>query len=230
MNPTTTTNPARISIILAVLVATMVIVVTACSSPEPTPTRVPPTATPVPPTATPVPPTPTPVPPTPTPVPPTATPVPPTATPVAPTPEPTTAPADTMTDGADELSPTGLSPQDTACVEENADPETAEKVFVAIDALTTGEDAMPDHILDLLDAAEPLSQCGVMPERFAPIVAQISRDDAACVIEQSGVEQLMAFFTITEEQQAQTLNIMALSPLLGALQACEVTLDLTAGQ
>ena len=175
---------------------------------------------------------PNPVPPTPTPVPPTATPVPPTATPVPPTatPEPTTAPADTMTDGADELSPTGLSPQDTACVEENADPETAEKVFVAIEALTTGEDAMPDHILDLLDAAEPLSQCGVMPERFAPIVAQISRDDAACVIEQSGVEQLMAFFTITEEQQAQTLNIMALSPLLGALQACEVTLDLTAGQ
>ena len=81
-------------------------------------------------------------------------------------------------DGADELSPTGLSPQDTACVEENADPETAEKVFVAIDALTTGEDAMPDHILDLLDAAEPLSQCGVMPEALrANRCAQISRDE-----------------------------------------------------
>ncbi len=225
MNPTTKAKIVRISVVLAVLVATMTIVLTACSSPEPTSTPVPPTATPVPPTATPVPPTPTPVPPTPIPVPPTATPVPPTATP-----EPTEAPEEPAADSIDEISPAGLSAHDAACIEEHADAATVVKVFAAIEALITGEGAMPDHILDLLDAAEPLSHCGVMPERFAPIVAQISRDDAACVIEQSGVEQLMAFFTITEEQQAQTLNIMALSPLLGALQACEVTLDLTAGQ
>ena len=225
MNPTTKAKIARISVVLAVLVATVTIVLTACSSPEPTSTPVPPTATPVPPTATPVPPTPTPVPPTPTPVPPTATPVPPTATP-----EPTEAPEEPAAGPIDEISPSGLSAHDAACIEEHADAATVVKVFVAIEALITGEGAMPNHILDLLDAAEPLSHCGVMPERFAPIVAQISRDDAACVIEQSGVEQLMAFFTITEEQQAQTLNIMALSPLLGALQACEVTLDLTAGQ
>ena len=226
---------AKTLLIAAFVCAMLATLMVACSSPEPTPTPVPPTPTPVPPTATPVPPTPTPIPPTPTPVPPTATPVPPTATPIPPTatPEPTEAPQAPEEPAAgttDEISPFGLSAHDTACIEEHADAETKDKVFVAIEALTTGEDAMPDHILDLLDAAEPLSHCGVMPERFAPIVAQISREDAACVIEQSGVEQLMAFFTITEEQQAQTLNLMALSPLLGALQACEVTLDLTAGQ
>ena len=69
-----------------------------------------------------------------------------------------------------------------------------------------------------------------MPERFAPIVAQITPEDAECVVAQAGVEMLMNFFTITEEQQAQTLNLMALAPLLGSLQACDVSLDLTAGQ
>ncbi len=221
MNPTTKTKIARISVVLVVLVATMTIVFTACSSPEPTPTPVPPTATPVPPTATPVPPTPTPtpVPPTPTPVPPTPTPVPPTATP-----EPME-----EAEVTDEVSPSGLSADDSACVEEQADAETAATVLTAIESLTSGE-GENHHILDLLAAAEPLSHCGVMPERFAPIVAQISPEDAECVVEQAGVEMLMAFFTITEEQQAQTLNIMALAPLLGSLQACDVAIDLTAGQ
>ncbi len=219
---------SKIVLLGMLIVMATTLALLACSSPEPTPTPVPPTATPIPPTPTPVPPTPTRVPPTPTPVPPTPTPVPPTATP-----EPTEAPeepAEAEPEATDEISPAGLSPHDTVCIEEHTDAETAEKVFTAIDSLITGNDAQPEHILDLLDAAEPLSHCGVMPERFAPIVAQISREDASCVIEQSGVEQLMAFFTITEEQQAQTLNIMALTPLLGALQACEVTLDLTAGQ
>lgn len=219
---------SKIVLLGMLIVVTATLTLLACSSPEPTPTPVPPTSTPVPPTATPVPPTPTPVPPTPTPVPPTPTPVPPTATP-----EPTEAPEEpeeAEPEAADGISPAGLSPHDAVCIEEHTDAETAKKVFTAIDSLITGNDAQPEHILDLLDAADPLSHCGVMPERFAPIVAQISREDAACVVEQSGVEQLMAFFTITEEQQAQTLNIMALTPLLGALQACEVTLDLTAGQ
>lgn len=130
----------------------------------------------------------------------------------------------------DEISPAGLSAHDTVCVEEHADAETADKVFVAIEALMTGVDAETSHILDLLAAAEPLSHCGVMPERFAPIVAQITPEDAECVVQDAGVEILMTFFTITEEQQAQTLNLMALAPLLGSLQACEVSLDLTAGQ
>ena len=123
-----------------------------------------------------------------------------------------------------------MSAHDAVCIEEHADAETAAKVFEAIEALTTGGDAENQHILDLLAAAEPLSHCGVMPERFAPIVAQISPEDAECVVEQAGVEMLMNFFTITEEQQAQTLNLMALAPLLGSLQACDVALDLTAGQ
>lgn len=212
---------SRIMAVSAFLVFVIGVALIACSSPEPTATPVPPTPTPVPPTATPVPPTPTPVPPTPTPVPPTATPVPPT-----PTPEPPTATPEPI----DEISSSGLSADDAACVEEHADAETAAKVFEAIEALTSGTDAENHHILDLLAAAEPLSHCGVMPERFAPIVAQISPEDAECVVEQAGVEMLMNFFTITEEQQAQTINLMALAPLLGSLQACDVALDLTAGQ
>ncbi len=218
------------TLLIAVFISAMLgSLLVACSPPEPTATPVPPTPTPVPPTATPVPPTPTPVPPTPTPVPPTATPVPPTATPVPPTatPEATEEPE---AEQIDEISPSGLSAHDAVCIEEHADAETAAKVFEAIEALTTGADAENQHILDLLAAAEPLSHCGVMPERFAPIVAQISPEDAECVVEQAGVEMLMNFFTITEEQQAQTLNLMALAPLLGSLQACDVALDLTAGQ
>ena len=220
---------AKTLLIAAFVSAMLGILLVACSSPEPTATPVPPTPTPIPPTATPVPPTPTPVPPTPTPVPPTATPVPPTATPVPPTatPEPTEEPE---VEQIDEISPSGLSAHDAVCIEEHADAETAAKVFEAIEALTTGADAENQHILDLLAAAEPLSHCGVMPDRFAPIVAQISPEDAECVVEQAGVEMLMSFFTITEEQQAQTLNLMALAPLLGSLQACDVALDLTAGQ
>ena len=121
-----------------------------------------------------------------------------------------------------------MSAHDAACIEEHADAETTAKVFEAIEALITGVNAENHHILDLLSAAEPLSHCGVMPERFAPIVAQITPEDAECVVEQAGVEMLMNFFTITEEQQAQTLNLMALAPLLGSLQACDVALDLTA--
>ena len=236
MNSLTTTSKLAALGILVAMAATMLLV--SCSSPEPTPTPVPPTATPVPPTATPVPPTPTPVPPTATPVPPTPTPVPPTATPVPPTatPEPIEAPKESQAtkEPIDEISPPGLSAHDDACIEEHADADTTEKVFAAIAAITSAlnaeGEAEPEHILNLLDAAEPLSHCGVMPERFAPIVAQITREDAACVIEHSGVEILLTFFTITEEQQAETLNIMALAPLLGSLQACDVTLDLTAGQ
>ena len=220
---------AKTLLIAAFISAMLGILMVACSSPEPTATPVPPTPTPVPPTATPVPPTPTPVPPTPTPVPPTPTPVPATATPVPPTatPEPT---EEIEAEPIDEISPSGLSAHDAVCVEEHADAETAAKVFEAIEALTSGADAENQHILDLLAAAEPLSHCGVMPERFAPIVAQITPEDAECVVEQAGVEMLMNFFTITEEQQAQTLNLMALAPLLGSLQACDVALDLTAGQ
>lgn len=213
---------AKTLLVVVFIGALLGILFVACSSPEPTATPVPPTPTPVPPTATPVPPTPTPVPPTATPVPPTATPVPPTATP-----EPTEEPE---AEQIDEISPSGLSAHDATCIEEHTDSETADSIFEAIEALTTGDDAENQHILDLLAAAEPLSHCGVMPERFAPIVAQISPEDAECVVEQAGVEMLMNFFTITEEQQAQTLNLMALAPLLGSLQACDVALDLTAGQ
>ncbi len=128
------------------------------------------------------------------------------------------------------MTPTGMSPHDAVCIEEHADKETADKIFEAVGTINAEGDVQPEHILDLLDAADTLTDCELMPARFAPIVAQISREDAACVIEQSGVEQLMSFFTLTEEQQSQTLNLMALSPLLGALQACDVSLDLSVMQ
>ena len=229
-------NSSQTAVVGALLVFVAGIALIACSSPEPTATAVPPTPTPVPPTATPVPPTPTPVPPTPTPVPPTPTPVPPTPTPVPPTatPEPPTATPEPESEpeasGTDDISTTGLSPHDAVCIEEHADKETADKIFEAVGTINAEGDVQPEHILDLLDAADTLTDCELMPARFAPIVAQISREDAACVIEQSGVEQLMSFFTLTEEQQSQTLNLMALSPLLGALQACDVSLDLSVMQ
>ena len=230
----------------AILIGTLAI---ACSSPEPTPTPVPPTPTPVPPTATPVPPTPTPVPPTATPVPPTPTPEPPTATPEPD--EDHDHEHDDAEDGHDhddaeddhehedgeedhehddETTSSGLSADDAACVEEHSDAETAANVFAAIEALTSGGDAESHHVLTMLAAAEPLAHCGLMPARFAPVVAQIPPEGAECVVEQAGTEILMNFFTITEEQQEQTLNIMALAPLLGTLQACDVALDLSVVQ
>ena len=129
-----------------------------------------------------------------------------------------------------ETSPSALSPHDSVCIEEHADAQTAAKVFDAIDALTTSADAEKQHILDLLAAADTLSHCGVIPERFEPIAAQLSPQDAECLVEQAGVDMLINFFTITEEQQTQTLNLTALIPLLGALEACGVALDLTATQ
>lgn len=219
------------SIIVLAMVLMMGVVIAACSSPEPTPTPtpVPPTATPVPPTPTPtpVPPTPTPVPPTPTPtpVPPTATPIPPTATP-----EPEPEPKAEESAPVDEISPAGVSADVAVCVEGHADAATAAKVLIAIAAISGETELQPEHILDLFDAAETLMHCGLMPESIAPIVGQISREDAACVLEHAGVEMLVGFFTLTDEQQEQTFNLMALAPLLGSLQACEVEIDLTAGR
>ena len=224
-------NPKISTIAVACVVLTVIagLIATACSEPEPTATPIPPTATPVPPTATPVPPTPTPTPvpptPTPTPVPPTATPVPPTATP-----EPDKDAEAQKTEPIDETSPPGVSANDAACVEEHADAETALKIFGAIAAISGITELQPEHILDLFDAAETLVHCGLMPESIAPIVAQISREDAVCVLGHAGVEMLVGFFTVTEEQQEQTFNLMALAPLLGSLQACDVAIDLTAGR
>ena len=229
MNPMS--RKTRSVIVLAMLLMMMSMVITACSSPEPTPTPtpVPPTATPVPPTATPVPPTPTPTPvpptPTPTPFPPTATPIPPTSTP-----EPEDEPKGAESEQVDEISPEGVLAHDAVCVEEHADAPTAVKVLAALGAIGGATELQPEHILDLFDAAETLMHCGLMPESIAPIVGQISREDAGCVLEHAGVEMLVGFFTVTEEQQEQTFSLMALAPLLGSLQACDVAIDLTAGR
>ena len=118
-------------------------------------------------------------------MPPTRTPIPPIATP-----EPT-----------DEISLIGLSANDLSCVAEHADEETADTILVAVGLINSHGDVQPEHVLYMFDAADTLITCGLIPAMFAPIVAQISPEDAACVVVQSGVEQLLAFFTLTEEQK-----------------------------
>ena len=213
------TTSVKLAILGVLIVAAACAPFIACSSTDPTPTPVPPTA--VPPTETPIPPTPTPVSPTQTPVPPTPTPVPPTRTPLPPT---------ATAEPIDEISLIGLSTKNSSCVAEHADKETADTILVTVGLINSHGDVQPEHILHLLGVADTLITCGLIPAMFAPVVAQISPEDAACVVEQSGVEQLLAFFTLTEEQKTQTLNMTALSPLLGALEACGVMVDLTALQ
>lgn len=202
----------RVKTLLAiVVVATLTIAIVACSSPEPTATPIPPTATPVPPT--------------PTPVPPTATPFPPTATP-----EPRKEPATKQEGPIDEISPAGMLARDAVCVEAYTDAKTAAKIYEAVDKFMTGEGVENHHVIDLFAETEVLTQCGAARERFAPFIAQMSLEDAQCVVEHAGVELIGKLFAFTEEQHAETLDPMVLAPLLSSLQACDVTLDLTAGQ
>ncbi len=210
MSPTLT--DARFKILLVIIVIpTLGISIITCSSPEPT--------------ATPIPPTPTPVPPTTTPVPPTAIPLPPTATP-----EPTKEPVTKEEDPIDEISPSGMSARDAVCVEAFADAESAAKIFEAVEKFITGEGAENQHVIDLFEETEVLTHCGAARERFAPIIAQMSLEEAECVVEYAGVELIGKLFVFTEEQRAETLDLAALAPLLDSLQTCDVTLDLTAGQ
>ncbi len=211
------------SSLIAALVATVCFALIACSSPEPTSTPVPPTATPVPPTSTPLPPTPTPIPPTATPVPPTATPAPPTATP-----EPASAPESAV--AADKMASGTVSEEDAACIQQNADPDKTGEILEALGTINSGDEVQGEHILDLLDAADALVACELLPAQVVPLLSQITREDASCVIEHSGTEQLVSIFATGAGEGAQTFNIMSLAPLLGALQACDVSLNLTAGQ
>ena len=123
-----------------------------------------------------------------------------------------------------------MSEQNAGCLAEHADEAVLPLVYVALAAISGETELQPEHILDLFDAAESLAHCELLPASIAPIVDQISREDAACVIEHAGVDMLLGFFTVTEEQQAQTFNLMALAPLLGSLQACDVVIDLSAGR
>ena len=205
------TDPRGKILVAIVVFAVLAIAIVACSSPEPT--------------ATPVPPSPTPDPPTPTPVPPTPTPIPPTATPK--TPE---APAAKEEGPIDEITPSGMSARDAVCVEAFTDAETAAKIFEAVEKFTTGEGAENRHVLDLFAETEVLAHCGAARERFVPLIAQLTLEDAECVIEHAGVELIGKFFAFTEEEQAESLDLTALAPLLESLQECDIALDLSAGQ
>ncbi|MYF80125.1 MAG: hypothetical protein F4180_09950 [Chloroflexi bacterium] len=209
MSPSVTDSRVKF-LLVTVVFATLMIAIAACSSPEPTATP-----TPLPPTATPVPPTPTPVPPTPTPIPPTAA------------PEPPKEPAAKQEGPIDEISPSGMAARDAVCVEAFADAESVAKIFEAVDKFITGEGVENHHVIDLFAETEVLTHCGAARERFAPIIAQMSLEEAECVVEHAGVELIGKLFAFTEEQHAETLDPMALAPLLDSLQACDVTLDLT---
>ena len=210
MSPSVTDGTIKILLVFVVF-SVLTIAIVACSSPEPT--------------ATPVPPSPTPVPPTPTLVPPTPTPIPPTSS-VEPTEEPAT-----KKDGPiDEISPSGMAARDAVCVEANTDAKTAAKIFEAVDKFITGEGVETHHVVDLFAETEVLMRCGAARERFAPIIAQMSLEEAECVVEHAGVELIGKLFAFTEEQHAETLDPMVLAPLLSSLQTCDVRLDLTAGQ
>lgn len=213
----TSVTDASVKFLLVIVAfATLVIAIVACSSPEPTATPVPPTPTP--PTATPVPPTPTFVPPTPTPIPPTAT------------PEPPNEPGAQQEGPIDEISPSGMAARDAVCVEAHTDAKTAAKIYEAVDKFITGEGVENHHVIDLFEETEVLTHCGAARERFAPIIAQISLEEAECVVEHAGVELIGKLFAFTEEQHAETLDPIALAPLLASLEECGVTLDLSAGQ
>ena len=199
------------NLLVIVVLTTLMIAIVACSSAQPT-------ATPVPPSPTPMPPTPTPVLPTPTPIQPTATPEPPAAT------------AINEEGPIDEISPSGMAARDAVCVEAFADAESAAKIFEAVDKFITGEGVENHHVIDLFEETEVLTHCGAARERFAPIIAQMSLEEAECVIEHAGVELIGKLFAFTEEQHAETLDPMVLAPLLSSLQTCDVRLDLTAGQ
>ncbi len=195
----------RVKLLLVVVVfATLAMSNVACSSPEPT--------------ATPVPPTPTPVPPTPTPIPPTVT------------PEPPDEPVATPDGPIDEISPANMTARDAVCVEAFADAKSTAKIFEAVEKFTTGVGAEDRHVIDLFAETEVLTRCGAARERFAPIITQISLEDAECIVEHAGVELIVEIFASTEEQQAETLDPMVFAPLLDSLQACDVAIDLTAGQ
>ena len=120
--------------------------------------------------------------------------------------------------------------RDAVCVEAFTDAKTAAKIYEAVDKFMTGEGVENHHVIDLFAETEVLTQCGAARERFAPIIAQMSLDDAQCVVEHAGVELIGKLFAFTEEQHAETLDPMVLAPLLNSLQACDVRLDLTAGQ
>ena len=195
--------------LLLALVAVVSLVLIACSSPEPTSTPVPPTATPVPPTATTIPPTPTPVPPT-------------------ATPEPTVVPAGlSIAEDADETDSADASDTYAACIQEHSDPERTDEILEAVNALGSGAEVTTEQMLDLLDAADTLAKCELLPAQVVPFLSQISREDATCIIENSGTAQLVTIFTSSNASEGQAFSLMSLAPLLGALQACDVSLDLT---
>ena len=165
---------------------------------------------------------------------PTATTVPPTPTP---TPIPPTAIAETPQQPAagregpiDEISPFGMDARDAVCVEAYADKETAAKIFEAVEKFNTGEGAEDQHVIDLFAETEVLARCSAVRERFVPILSMFSLEEAECIIEHAGVELIGDFVASTEEHQPEVLDIKDLAPLLGSLQACDVALDLTAGQ
>ena len=100
------------------------------------------------------------------------------------------------------------------------------QMFGALSTINSGVGIEDEHVLTLLDNADALSACGLMPPGVGPIAAQLERADLACIIQDIGVEEFVGMFFARNGGDGQ-LNIMALAPLFNALETCDVTLDLT---
>lgn len=105
---------------------------------------------------------------------------------------------------------------------------TVAKYYISVAKALSDSTLHTEDALIFFDLLEVSATCQFLPANFAPIAMQLSRDDAECMIEQVGTEPLLSFFNFAPKQEQGTLNLTALAPLLGAVNACEISLDLTA--
>ena len=108
------------------------------------------------------------------------------------------------------------------------DTATIAKYYVSVAKALSENTLDAEDALIFFDLLELSATCQFLPANFAPIAMQLTRDDVECMIEQVGTEPLLSFFNFAPKQEQETLNLAALAPLLGAVNACEIALDLTA--
>ena len=105
---------------------------------------------------------------------------------------------------------------------------TVARYYISVAKALSDSTLHTEDALIFFDLLEVSATCQFLPANFAPIAMQLSRDNAECMIEQVGTEPLLSFFNFAPKQEQGTLNLTALAPLLGAVNACEISLDLTA--
>ena len=116
------------------------------------------------------------------------------------------------------------------CVAGQLDEATTTAYVASIVKTLSGSPMSADDALVFFDNLDSSASCGFLPANLAPIAMQLKREDAACMIGQVGTDPLVSFFNFAPEGPQQGLNLAGLTPLLGALNACDIALDLTAGR